>query len=102
MSDPKTHHRDIEFNDSSLCEMEIERWPEMRGPDWRALPWRKRLAWRIRNFANKIDAQLTYAINGHFPADTSQDDLWDAMAFGLAASRRYLLDLDRDRKGKGE
>lgn len=96
-ADPVTHHREFEMDATSPCEMTIERWPEMRGSDWRALSWRKRLAWRLRNLANKIDVQITYAIEGHFPASTSQDDLWDAMAFGVAASQQYLIDLDRDR-----
>lgn len=99
--DPVTRRREAERPCHTDCSMEIERWPEMRGPDWRALPWRSRLAWRLRNLANKIDAKLTYAVNGHFHSATTQADLWDALSFGASAAMGYLIDLDRDRKFKG-
>lgn len=100
MSDPRIHTR--EFTMEGPCSLEIECWPERRGSLWKALPWRRRLAWHIRGLADRIDRQVTYAIHGSLPTHISQSDLWDAIAYSGVAAQKYLNDLHHDRMVGGD
>jgi hypothetical protein len=82
-------------------DIRMSRWTDFRCPLFCALPWRERVAWRIRLFADWVDGWVSQAYTGTIPAECTAEDQWDAMYFGLAASHNYLADLAAERRVRG-
>ena len=67
-------------------------------PAVKALPGRRRWAWRLRRWADRLEGKtVSYTLQGRTPASINADDWWDAICFGTAAMEHYLSDLDADR-----
>ena len=81
------------------AEISVKRYyPSM--PGFYSLPWRERLAWRLRFWATKLDGGLSYSVSGKFPASMKDQDLYDAFCFGITAMQQYMIDLFDDRRNK--
>jgi len=91
------NRRDFAAADPLALPLDIEHWGDLRGAEWRALPWLLRLGWRLRKLAERLDGRTTYTVHGQLPAECRDADLWDALAYGLAATQQYLADLRRER-----
>ena len=81
--------------------MQLRRLTLWSSPEFKSLSWRRRLAWRLRALADGLEGDtVSFTLSGEIPRDTTHGDLWDAIAFGVAAIQNYLADLSNERQVK--
>ena len=62
------------------------------------LPLRRRIAWRLRAWADRIDPGLSYHMAGQVPSGLGDEALFDALCFGAAAMQTYMADQQSDQQ----
>lgn len=77
----------------------VERFCVFCTPDFKALPLRQRIAWRLRALATWIEGgkSITHVFRGRFPLYAGPEDWNDAISYGAAAIQTYLADLSQER-----
>lgn len=87
----------------------VLKWCRSRDSDaYRRLPFRRRFAWRLRMWADRLDSKSlgqtvnSYTLQGAIPAWVESNDLADAFCAGMAAMQDYLVGLEADRLPQDE
>jgi hypothetical protein len=75
----------------------LQRFGRFNTAEFRALPWRRRLAFRMRRWSEYFDPGTTFHLSGELPINCTAKDVWPAMAAGMVAAAQYLVDLDQER-----
>ena len=78
-------------------DMTIDRFP-VSMPGFATLPLVKRIAWRLRWWADKIDRGRSYSLHGMWPSGMTDQDLYEAFAYGVVAMQTYMTDIQAERR----
>lgn len=78
-------------------ELSVTHFSATQQPFFKALPWRRRLAWRLRLLADRLDQGFSISYAGDFPPGVTMADFPDALSRGALEMTNYLADLSRDR-----
>ena len=93
----RQRYRTYTNNRPGACPLYMCRWTDFSDPEFKGLPWRRRLAWRLRVLADRLDGWVSNAYSGKIPKGCDASDQWDALFFGLGAAQNYLADLAIER-----
>ena len=96
MVERRQYHNDKEgTTDISVC-----RFTDFDSEDFKKLSLERQEAWKLRAEADATDDWCSIALFGKIPKECTEEDFWDAIAFGASAMQNYLADIAIERRIK--